>query len=112
MSISTTRLSTFLPSRKIEPGSVKASFRVAIVAKRGAGVHDERVPADAGEDPDAVPRASLFVVDAEGDAFPGGCHTGAVLLLEVAALVVAGCIRASKTQSRTTSSSTRDEPPV
>ena len=32
MSISTTMLSTFLPSRKIDPWSVKASFRVAIVA--------------------------------------------------------------------------------
>ena len=48
MSISTTMLSTFLPSRKIEPGSVKASFRVAIVANaaRASMMNgSQRVPA-------------------------------------------------------------------
>ena len=35
-----------------------------------AGIHDERVPPHAGEDPHAAPRPALLVVDAEGDLLP------------------------------------------
>ena len=69
MSISTTMLRTFLPSRKIEPGSVKRELPRRDRGQGRAGIHDERVPAVAGEDPHAMPRASLLVVDAEGDVF-------------------------------------------
>ena len=70
MSISTTMLSTFLPSRKIDPGSVNASFRVAIVARAARASMMNGSHRDAGEDPHAAPRASLLVVDAEGDRAP------------------------------------------
>ena len=81
VSISTTMLSTFLPSRKIDPGSVKASFRVAIVARAARasmmnGSH--RTPAKT-----RMPRAApaRFVVDAEGDVLPARGHAGPVLLV-------------------------------
>ena len=81
MSISTTMLSTFLPSRKIDPGSVKASFRVAIVARAARasmmnGSH--RTPAKTRI---PVPAPPSLVVDAEGDPFPAGRHAGPVLLV-------------------------------
>ena len=40
--------------------------------QRGAGIHDERVPPDAGEDPHAASRATVFVVDTEADRSPLG----------------------------------------
>ena len=62
VSISTTMLSTFLPSRKIDPGSVKASFRVAIVARAARasmmnGSH--RTPAKTRMPRPAPPSSSL-----------------------------------------------------
>ena len=71
-----------------------------------AGIHDERVPPDAGEDPHAAARTALVVVDAERHLFPARCHAGPVLLVVrlVRALPVT-CSGVPKTQSSTTSSS-------
>ena len=46
----------------------------------GRGVHDERVPARAGEDPDAVPLAAGRVVDLEGHSLAGRRRARALLL--------------------------------
>ena len=90
MSISTTMLSTFLPSRKIDPGSVKASLRVAIVARAARasmmnGSH--RTPAKT-----RMPRAgaALRVVDAEGDLLPGRGDAGAFLVRRPSAVEIRG----------------------
>ncbi len=48
--------------------------------QRCGGVHDERVPAPAGEDPDTVPLAAGRVVDPEGDGLAGRGRTHALLL--------------------------------
>ena len=81
VSISTTMLSTFLPSRKIDPGSVKASLRVAIVARAARasmmnGSH--RTPAKTRMPRPAPPSSSLTRKET---LFPAGCHAAPVLLV-------------------------------
>ena len=56
--------------------------------QRRRGVHDERIPARTGEDANAVRRASLLVVHAEGDRLAAGYRAGALLI--VALRVAAG----------------------
>ena len=99
VSISTTRLSTFLPSRKIDPGSVNASLPRRDRLQGGAGVHDERVPADAGEDPHAAPGTALLVVHAEGDRARRRRRAGPLLLV-VRSPRRSHVLRARRTRSR------------
>ena len=77
----------------------------------GAGIHDERVPARAGEDPHAVPSASLPIVDAEGDRFPDGPRRCPAADGSAAPRrCPERASGASKTQSRTISSSPGTNP--
>src|SRR6478735_3253783 len=104
VSISTTMLSTFLPSRKIDPGSLKASLRVAIVARaaRASMMNgSQRTPAKT-RIPGAVPPSSSLTRNETSS--PAGVRQ--VPCCSWAGSPVTGSVTCScvpKTQSMTTS---------
>src|SRR3954452_14701139 len=111
-SSSTAMLSTFLPSRKIEPWSVKASFRVAIVANAARasmmnGSH--RTPAKTRRPLPAPPFSSLTRKETSA---PSGATQRPCCSWPPA--TCATCSGVSKTQSSTSSSAagTNVQPPA
>ena len=79
---------------------MNASFAGRDRLQRRGGVHDERIPARAGEDAHAVPGAAALVVDAERDRLARRRRARALLL---DALVAAGVRAGENTQSKTNS---------